>query len=109
MQRSRDHANEAKRFSVEDRCGLFLFFVFVTGRSCRNIVTCLNDDTDGLASGGANEGDFAIVNTHMLASVLSRKFAKEIFALSILMLRIRLTTDQPQAGHPEAFAENFLI
>ena len=35
---------------------------------CRNIVTCLNDDTYGLPSGAAIEGDFAIVNTHMPAS-----------------------------------------
>ena len=29
----------------------FCFFVFVTGRSCRNIVTCLTDDTNDLPSG----------------------------------------------------------
>ena len=52
---------------------------------CRNILTCRNDDTGGLPSGGAIEGDFAIVNTRVLASVLSQKFAKEIGALPIVM------------------------
>lgn len=33
----------------------------------------------------AIEGDFAIVNTRVLASVLSQKFAKEIGALPIVM------------------------
>ena len=52
---------------------------------CRNILTCLNDDTGGLASRSTIEGDFAIVNTHVLASVLSQQFAKEIGALPIVM------------------------